>query len=271
MGKPGVMLTNDDGWDSVGLIASWRALQGLADTLVVAPKFQVSGVGKAMTIDRPLTVSSFTFQDMRGYRIDGTPADCLLIGLHKIARRRPELVVSGINLGPNLGLDDLTSSGTMGACLQAAMYRIPSICISYCLSDYTRKVPREELAPSARLLRWIATEILKNGMPKGIQILIVAIPEGKSFTEALETRLAISPLPDIHEEVREGKYMFMPRTIDTYTSEAEADDVDAILKGRVSITPLSLDQLGEPANRLERFVSRLNDSLRERQGSPIRP
>jgi 5'-nucleotidase len=268
MKEPLVMLTNDDGWDSPGLISSWMAVKDLARTLVLAPASQMSGVGKAITLDRPLKLTPFTHDEMddyHGYMLDGTPADCVNIGLYKVAESKPDLLISGINLGPNLGLDDLTSSGTMGACLQAAMYGIPSICISYCLEDYAKNPTIVELGLSQTIVSSTANWILENGMPRGVDILIIAVPETSEEVRpmARETRLAISPLPDIYDEISEGIFSFKSRTLDLYEGEGNNDDVSILLGNQISMTPFSLKQLVTKTDILKPIIGEINKDRAE--------
>jgi len=256
------MLTNDDGWNSVGLLASWHSVRDLAPVTVVAPGSHMSGVGKATTILRPISLRRFILEEMEGYRIDGTPADCVNIGVHKLLPAPPALLVSGINLGPNLGLDDLTSSGTMGACLQAAMYGVPSVCISYCLQDYSREITLEELSMGGAVLSSIAGWILRNGMPRGVDVVVASVPECRGIPpEVRETRLAISPLPDIYEEKPGGTYGFLPRTLDFYDGEGEDTDVTAIKEGCISIASFSLNSLIERKHYLEEMAIFIGNGL----------
>lgn len=259
--RPLVMATNDDGCSSSGLLAAWHSLRNLAETLVVAPEFPMGGAGKSITVYRPLRVSSFSRQGMKGYKVDGTPADCVLLGLNKIAARRPDLVISGINLGPNLGLDDLTSSGTMGACIQASMYGIPSVCASYCSHDYSRMPSFRELATARKVIRVLIEEILKRGILTGSEILVVAIPQGEAVGRARSTRLAVSPLPDIHRELGQGLYGFLPRTLELYSKEAEDDDVTAVLDGVISLTVVNTTLRSKADPTTEELASRVNEQL----------
>ncbi len=259
--RPLVLLTNDDGCNSAGLLAAWQAIRNLADTLIIVPECPVGGAGKSITVYRPVRVSNLSLQEMKGHKTDGTPADCVLLGLHKFAERRPDLVVSGINLGPNLGLDDLTSSGTMGACIQAAMYGIPSVCASYCLHDYSRMPSLQELATAKKVVEVIAAEILRKDMLGRSRILVVAIPEGGEVRQARETRLAASPLPDIHKEVGQGVYQFMPRTLDLYRGKREGDDVSAVLERVISLTAVDMAPRSRESVDLTGIVNRVNEEL----------
>jgi broad specificity polyphosphatase/5'/3'-nucleotidase SurE len=135
------------------------------------------------------------------------------------------------------------------------MYGIPSLCISYCLQDYSRQVTIEELSMGTAMVSSIAGWVLGNGMPEGVDVIVASVPEYNGSPPGIrETRLAISPLPDIYEEKPDGTYGFLPRTLDFYDGEGEDTDVTAIKEGYISIAPFSLDSLVEKKSGLEEMA-----------------
>ncbi|HSO10450.1 MAG TPA: 5'/3'-nucleotidase SurE, partial [Desulfoprunum sp.] len=123
---PLIMVTNDDGIDSPGILALRDAMTAVGRTIVVAPERDNSAVSHALTMSRPLRIRR---RDQDTYTLDGTPTDCVVIGLGKLLETKPDLLVSGINPGPNLG-DDISYSGTVSAAIEGTMYGIPSVAFS---------------------------------------------------------------------------------------------------------------------------------------------
>ncbi len=127
-----LLLTNDDGYTSPGLRALWEALDGDYETLVVAPKRQRSWIGKAITNPGPLTLETETVDGKAVYIInDGLPADCTNIGLYHLCLRKPDMVISGINIGPNFTSSLALASGTVGAALEAAENGVLGMAVSF--------------------------------------------------------------------------------------------------------------------------------------------
>ena len=125
------LISNDDGITASGILAAKNAVEDLCDTVVVAPEVQQSGIGHALTLYEPVRVNERILKDGSvGYSVDGTPTDAVTIGLFEILDEKPDLMISGINTGYNLGKGELTTSGTVGAALEAASFEIPTIAIS---------------------------------------------------------------------------------------------------------------------------------------------
>lgn len=158
-----ILVSNDDGIFSPGIKALGLAMRALGEVFVVAPDMEQSAVGHGITVRRPLRfkhTQSAGFGEIPAYRVDGTPADCVVLGVHLLGR--PDLVVSGINLGVNLGLD-LTHSGTVAAALEGASLGIPSIAFSLDTSG--------EVLDFQEAARWalaIARAVGERGLPPGV-------------------------------------------------------------------------------------------------------
>ena len=158
--RPRILVANDDGIFSPGIKALGLALAEVGDVVVVAPDVEQSAVGHGITIRRPLRfkhTASAGFGDIPAYRVDGTPADCVVLGVHLLGR--PDLVVSGINLGPNLG-DDLTHSGTVAAAIEGLALGLPAIALSQRSNG-----GEYDFAPSAAYAARLAREVLARGLP----------------------------------------------------------------------------------------------------------
>ena len=141
-----ILLTNDDGIHAPGLAAIERTLRQWAEVMVVAPATEQSGVSQSITFLRPL-VGHPVRQDgqLRGYAVDGTPADCVKLGVTQYCADRPDLIVSGINGGLNCGINILYS-GTVGGAMEGALFGIPSIAVSLEYDDQADYDRAAELA-----------------------------------------------------------------------------------------------------------------------------
>ena len=129
-----ILVTNDDGVHSEGIKVLVEALKGLGEVTVVAPLAEASAIGHALTLRRPLRLETLR---PKVYAVDGTPTDCVNVGIIHVMRAKPDLIVSGINKGWNLG-DDVTYSGTVSGALEGALLGIPSIAFSTRSSEENR-------------------------------------------------------------------------------------------------------------------------------------
>ncbi len=157
-----VLLSNDDGIFSSGIRALYRAFAEAGHSVkAVAPMRQQSGVGHSLTMFEPLRSQNIEEDDFAGVGVYGTPTDCVKLALGKLVTETPDLVVSGINIGSNVG-PDIFYSGTVGAAAEAAHAGIPSIAVSH--GDYSGK---SDLLPNARHLVRVAEKIVWASIPKG--------------------------------------------------------------------------------------------------------
>src|SRR5512145_723388 len=154
---PRILVTNDDGVHSEGIRALASALAPLGDVTVVAPIQEASAIGHALTLRRPLRIDAI---GTNVFAVDGTPTDCVNLAITHVLKGKPDLIVSGINKGWNLG-DDVTYSGTVSGALEGALLGIPSIAVSA-----QRVSDAIDFAPSASAARIVADAVLERGMPK---------------------------------------------------------------------------------------------------------
>jgi len=242
-----ILLINDDGIRSIGLIALKRCLERLGKIVVVAPRDERSGIGKALTTSDCVKILETRLSDgSKAYAITGTPADALLLAINKILKRPPDLLVAGINLGPNLGIDDLLNSGTLGAALEAAIHGVPAVAVSYCMQKITKQqtgkagVTLKDLELTATLVQKTVEYVLKEGMPPDVDIISLNVP-GKADSKRVEiTSLSYRGYGDIHTEQRAG-YRIGDWTLSIYPEDEPGTDVHAIKKEkRISITPIKV-------------------------------
>lgn len=240
-----ILVTNDDGVHSQGLIALFRAMKELGDVYVVAPDRERSAVGHSLTLHRPLRI-----EEIRDhvYAINGTPTDAVVIGVNRILPERPDIVVSGINRGGNLG-DDITYSGTVSAAIEGTILNIPSFAISL----DGDKNPHFDTA--AYYARAIAEHILKNSLPYDtfLNVNVPNLPridiKGIRFTRQ-GRRTYDNSIKEVYSPRGERHFWIGGGT--PYWEQSEDTDIYAVENGYVSITPIHLDLTNYEALELMR-------------------
>lgn len=171
--KPLILVTNDDSIYAKGIKSLVEVVKELGDVLVVSPQDPQSGMGHAITIHDPLRLkSSDEFKGIKSYTCSGTPVDCVKLAIYEVLKKRPTLLVSGINHGSNAATNVLYS-GTMSAAVEGAIEGIPSI--GFSLLDFDSNA---DFDASKHYVKQICKSVLKNGLPKGT-CLNVNIPKGK--------------------------------------------------------------------------------------------
>jgi 5'-nucleotidase len=229
---PRILVTNDDGVHAEGIRALAEAIAHLGDITVVAPIQEASAIGHALTLRRPLRIETV---GPRVFAIDGTPTDCVNIAITHILKGKPDLILSGINKGWNLG-DDVTYSGTVSGALEGALQLIPSIAIS------TQRVKDEaEFGPAARAAAMAAEAVLERGMPK-FTLLNINVPRGpnKGFKVTVQARRNHVTVVDERIDPRGRPYYWIEEGLDTWEPH-DRSDYQAVRDGYISITPLQPD------------------------------
>ncbi len=247
--NPLILVTNDDGINSVGLWAAVEALVPLGEVLVVAPSRQWSGAGRSM----PHTVTGEFEQSTRdvagraitAYAVDASPALCVIHAMLEFVPRPPDVVVSGINYGENLSTE-VTVSGTVGAALEAATFGIPALAVSQemGLEAHMEGTPDQDYVPAQTFTRHFTRHLLERGLPYGVNVLNVNVPRGATQeTPWRLTRLSLQryfiPTPP-RRDVEDGRLGY--RVIDDpIQAERDSDIWGICVDGVVTVTPLSLD------------------------------
>lgn len=237
-----ILITNDDGIFAPGLWTLVKELKNIAQVVVVAPDREQSATGTAVTLHQPLRVQRVRplVAEVETYSVEGTPADSVILALGKLVKSKIDLVVSGINQGPNLG-DDVLISGTVGAALQGYLRGFPAFAISVAAVDSVY------LDNAARLATLLAKKIDSNSLPTNI-LLNVNLPNLSlvKIKGAKITRLASGSYTNTVEERFDGKreyYWVVRQKIDTDADEKT--DIWAIEQGNISITPLHTNLLNK--------------------------
>jgi 5'-nucleotidase len=232
---PLLLVSNDDGYMSAGLQALVQALEPLGDVCVVAPEAEQSAASHAISLHRPLRIREVR---PRWYAVDGTPTDCSYVAINHILKgRRPDVMASGINHGPNMA-DDVTYSGTVAAAIEASLLGIPAIAFSLA----TRR--DFDFGPAARFAgRFVQAALERRPLPRPM-LLNVNIPAGVEPRGYVVTRLGKHSYGfDVIEKVdpRGRKYYWIGGT-EYQHEDIAGSDCNAVLRDQlVSVTPLQLD------------------------------
>ena len=229
-----ILVTNDDGIEAPGLKALALALKKAGKVVVVAPDKERSATSHAVTLYSPLKIERFGANKIK---VDGTPADCVMLAVKKLLKRRPDLVAAGINPGPNLG-DDVNYSGTVSAALEGAMLGIPSFSISMA----SRDDPRFETA--GLVAARIARTIFSYGMPPrvALNVNVPSLPLAHLKGVAI-TRQGLRVYKDTIKVTKDpqGKPIYWITGEEPGWEDEEETDFKAIENKMVSITPLHPD------------------------------
>src|SRR5262245_47871683 len=221
--EPLILITNDDGVHAPGLRALKQALEPLGEVHVVAPDREVSACSQSLTLKHPLRAESV---EPRVHAVDGTPADCVNLALVKLLPRRPELVVSGINRGANLG-EDIFYSGTVGGAREGTFFGVPSIAMSLA----TRSAP--DFSQAAPFAAKVAAMVLEKGLPERT-LLNVNVPQGTPVGAAITVQGRREHEGTILEglDPRRRTYYWIEEGRDNWVSD-EMSDIHAVRQGLI--------------------------------------
>ena len=226
---PILLVTNDDGVHAAGLVALARALDDLGDVYVLAPEREQSACGHALTLHRPLRVEPVR---ERWYAVNGTPSDCVNLGVLGFLPDRPVLVASGINHGTNLG-DDVTYSGTVSAAMEGLLLGVPSIAVSL--------VPGGDFAEAGRAARLVAARALVEGLPPKtlLNVNVPAEPPRGMRVTRLGHRVYSGRI--VEQVDPRGRKHYWIGGGEPAWELLEGSDMSAVNEGFVSVTPVHLD------------------------------
>ncbi len=237
---PTILVTNDDGIHAVGLAVLADAMRTLGDVIIVAPHQESSAIGHALTLRRPLRLDE---HGPNRYAVDGTPTDCVNIAVAVLLDGRlPDLVVSGINTGWNLG-DDVTYSGTVSGALEAALLGAPAIAVSLMRTrDW-----QFDFGPSAAIAHDLAARVLQSGLPDRT-FLNVNVPKGQPKGVRVTVQGKRNHVTTIarREDPRGLHYFWIEEGEDDWLPH-DHSDYQTCRDGYVSITPLQPDMTAHAA------------------------
>jgi 5'-nucleotidase len=235
-----ILIANDDGYLAPGLAALVKACAGLGRVDVIAPEQNASGTSNALTLSRPLNVFEARGEHVQGFRVvNGTPSDCVHVALTGLLDRSPDLVLSGINNGANMG-DDTLYSGTVAAAMEGFLFGVPAIAFSQAEKGWAHL---DAAAATARAIidDVLATQVL-GGAPFLLNVNIPNRPDAPQLPRVL-TRLGRrhASEPVIRQTSPRGEAIYWIGPAGDAREAGEGTDFHAVASGRVSITPLQVD------------------------------
>ncbi len=226
-----ILCTNDDGIQAEGLKSLERGLKSLGEVFVVAPAHEMSGTSQGISIHVPLRVHKY---DDKHFAISGTPADAVIMALHQL-NIKPDVVLSGINPGPNLG-ENVIYSGTVAAALEATLHGVPAIAMSLAGRN------NFDFAPAAAFAARIAARVLADGLPPGV-MLNVNVPakpqKGVRFAR-MSGKVTQNIIYERHDP--RGRPYYWQDEQGAYDNVEPDSDYAAIFADYISITPLQADR-----------------------------
>lgn len=257
---PQILVTNDDGYRSEGIHALADALSAVGDVTVVAPMDEASAIGHALTLRRPLRLEHI---HRNVWAVDGTPTDCVNLAVTHVLKRLPDMVVSGINKGWNLG-DDVTYSGTVAGALEGALLGVPGIAVSL---RFTRDA--YDFSHAALAARILAAQMFERPLPPWT-FLNVNLPKGKPLgfrTTIQAKRNHITEISERHDP-KGRPYYWIEEGQDEWEPHDQSD-YQAVRDGYVSVTPLHPDLTAHHALKaVEGLIDAGQTAL---DGAPSRP
>jgi len=240
MRKPTILVTNDDGFRAPGLDALAKKLDALGEVVVIAPERERSAVGHAVTMSEPLRAWEEKLSCGRAVTVvDGTPADCVKLGVRSLLPRVPDVVVSGINLGGNAGLH-VIYSGTVSAATEAIILGVPGIAVS--LDTFVNP----EFTAAAEFAAWLTGEVLERGLPPGVLLNVNVPAVARSEIRGVKvTRQSDVVLEDRYEERRDPRgrryFWLAAERVRPPSQMDKSNDVAALGERYISVTPVHYD------------------------------
>lgn len=244
-----ILLTNDDGIHAPGIIAMYHALQGLGEVHVVAPETVQSASGHGITISTPLLTQRVKIENcFEGVAVDGRPADCVKLAMAKLLPRTPDLVVSGMNAGANVGIN-VIYSGTIAAAIEAAFLGLPSVAVSL----HLKADVEPDYMGAAKIARRAIENILEVGLGKGqvASINVPALAPGETPAGVRIARQCTRPFIDQYEQRTDprGRDYFWNSSVFSLGNTEDDTDVAGLRDRYVTITPLQFDMTHHPMTK----------------------
>ncbi|MBD3190231.1 MAG: 5'/3'-nucleotidase SurE [Candidatus Heimdallarchaeota archaeon] len=263
--KKKILLTNDDGIKSMGLLSLYDELSKFADVTVISPHIQRSGEGKAITFNKILRLEEEVLKNgVKGYTISGTSADAIIFAVNSLKEGPFDFVVAGINQGLNISSHIVLSSGTCAAAFEGAFYGLRSIAFSMDTSSehYFGRPHKETFKVPAKIAGRFVKSLLEKSYPKGLAFPNVNFPQDVQLDSPIKMTTLAPRLIDFKPEKRKD-----PRNKDYYfiwgeITEAipKGSDVREILAGNISVTPICLDftfSTSSTKNFLQKIITKI--------------
>ncbi|HCA78217.1 MAG TPA: 5'/3'-nucleotidase SurE [Bacteroidetes bacterium] len=236
--RPSILVSNDDGVDAPGIYALVRELKKIGDVMVVAPDKQQSAVGHAITMNFPLRAKEFKKDGVFfGFAVEGTPADSVKLAVKAILKKKPDLLISGVNHGANTAIS-IIYSGTVSAATEGTILGIPSIAVS--LTTYGPP----DFQYAAKFARKLAQLVLKKGLPEGtlLNVNVPPLPEKeiKGVVVTRQGRAVWNDTFDVRRDPANKEYYWLTGALADSDSGLEFDQ-SAVRQNYVSVTPIHYD------------------------------
>ncbi len=250
-----ILLTNDDGYKSIGFIPLLKELSKEFSVLAITSPDGKSWTGKAITAKKELGLKKVEIDGFDIFLLNGTPADCVQVGIHNILKRHPKMVVSGINNGPNIGRGRILSSGTVGAAMEASIIGVKAIASSFCLSPNVYRKPAKEINlidsknyPIFKNVAEITAKLIKilirKDFGKDVDLFSINIPFNATVHSDFEmTKLFRDPDWKLFYK-KNDKIIHKTPSLNLKGLQKDTD-LKALHQGKISITPISLDLTSE--------------------------
>ncbi len=242
-----ILVTNDDGVYSPGIIALSKVLSKIAEVKVVAPKGAQSSSGMSITFHRPVRISSVKLKNYEATAIGGTPADCVFVSVHKLVKRKNiDMIVSGINVGGNISMQSFFSSGTVSAAMSGCVIGIKAVAFSKEISSEDAYLTEKEFGNSAWWAGRIVSYLMKKGFPPGVDLLNVNFPVKTTKTTPVRlTKMAGEMFDDYvveRKDPRGNKYFWLAGT-KKVKAEPGTDLYTVLTSSEISITPIGIGSI----------------------------
>lgn len=234
-----ILLTNDDGIRAKGIQSLWKVLAEIADVYVIAPDVEKSAMSQAITVQHPIRLDEYSAEAViKAWEVGGTPTDCVKIALEEVlVDSLPDMVVSGINHGPNLGTDILYS-GTVSAAIEAALHGLPAIAVSLNAWDHC------DFTVAAQFVKQLVPKLMQDPLPPHtlLNVNVPALPASE-ITGVAVTKLGFRQYENTFEHRKDPRgrsyYWMGGNIVDDETSED--NDINAVKQGKIAVTPVHFD------------------------------
>lgn len=232
-----ILLTNDDGYRSPGIHALYESLSEVADVIIVAPDRERSAVSLSITLRDPLRATPFSMHGMKGFYVDGTPADCVKLACGALLEKKPDFVFSGINLGSNVGLNS-NYSGTVAAAVEGAMLKIPSVAVSLASFD------SRDFRSAIKVSRFVLEKLQKTSLEpyQFLNVNVPAVPpeELQGIRVAEAGQCVYKEWFDKRLDARNREYYWMGGTW-TELEPSKGADHQVLEEGYAAVAPLRVN------------------------------
>ena len=259
-----ILLTNDDGYKSAGFFPLLKELSKHFQILSITPESEKSWIGKAISPRNDLKITSVKKDNFEILLLNGTPADCVQIGLYNISKTKPKMVISGINLGTNAGHARILSSGTIGAAMEAAIEGVKAIAVSLripfeikkTLDLYSEK-NYDVFENAAKITVKLTQKLIDKKFSEDVDLFSINIP----FDATIDSEIEITkPFKEPYGQLfhRKGQCFFHITPRLEFKNLKEGTDLMALSEGKISVTPISLSLVSE--NSLDDIKKMFNPS-----------